>query len=364
MFDFSLPEEFLPLISKIVNKSVKLSPDIVSDIKRGLRPDTGKFKDRFFIGLDEFSHLTADEKRLYKKHIRGEDIIGKYRVAWKGEYVKFEPEKMAEGGKKELYEQPKIVIKEIGKNLRASYDNEKYYCAKSIHLILEENSKADLKYLTALLNSQLLDFYFKSRFYLNRLGRGSFRYREQFLKQFPIKLPQTPAEQKLADEITSLVEQILSLAKTEQRVEGFPDPYFDELLDSGEIDEFDEIRWTPKRAYKDLEPQAAKEEWARVIVIGKNDVISSSKIYNDIREKYVIESLRGKNFSKDKEVIIRIPRSDSAIEKILSQLEADKKRLAQTPISELEDDINELVYELYGLDEEDKKVIEEFLERF
>jgi hypothetical protein len=29
-----------------------------------------------------------------------------------------------------------------------------------------------------------------------------------------------------------------------------------------------------------------------------------------------------------------------------------------------EEEINELVYKLYGLNEEDKKIIEEFLERF
>jgi len=59
-----------------------------------------------------------------------------------------------------------------------------------------------------------------------------------------------------------------------------------------------------------------------------------------------------------------LPRSDKDVETILKQYKEDKKRLEKIPISELEDEINDLVYELYGLDEEDRKVIEEFLERF
>lgn len=33
-------------------------------------------------------------------------------------------------------------------------------------------------------------------------------------------------------------------------------------------------------------------------------------------------------------------------------------------VEELEEEINEIVYDLYGLDEEDVEVIEDFLEKF
>jgi len=52
------------------------------------------------------------------------------------------------------------------------------------------------------------------------------------------------------------------------------------------------------------------------------------------------------------------------VRKILKKFEKDKEMLKEDPIAKLEEEINERVYKLYGLNEEDIKVIEEFLERF
>ncbi len=55
-------------------------------------------------------------------------------------------------------------------------------------------------------------------------------------------------------------------------------------------------------------------------------------------------------------------RADTLAKEALAQRQKDVQE-AQG-ISALEDEINELVYKLYGLDENDKKVIEEFLGKF
>jgi hypothetical protein len=363
IFDFSLPDDLIPLINKIEKNSAKLIPEVVNTIRRGLRPDTTKYKDIFFIRKSDYERLSKNDKRLYKRHLRGEDIIDKYTIRWKGEYVKFLPEKMAEGGNKDLYEQPKIVIKEIGRQLRASYDKDKFYCFKTIHLILESDSNVNLKYLTAILNSDLIEFFFKSKFYLNRLGRGSFRYRKQFLKHLPIKLPRTSKEQKITDEITSLVEEILTLSKIEQRIQNFPESYFEEIKD--EIDGYILLKWQAKRSYEELKPVLEPKitEGSR-IVLGKNDFIDVKEIDSDLKEEYVIKTLKGRKARKYEEFRIKIPRSDAMVKKILDMYEKDKERMREKSIRELEKEINERVYKLYGLNEEDKKVIEEFLEKF
>jgi hypothetical protein len=61
---------------------------------------------------------------------------------------------------------------------------------------------------------------------------------------------------------------------------------------------------------------------------------------------------------------ILIPKSDAIVEEILRNLEGDKARIKSPSVAELEEEINELVYELYGLNEKDVKVIEDFLKRF
>ena len=42
----------------------------------------------------------------------------------------------------------------------------------------------------------------------------------------------------------------------------------------------------------------------------------------------------------------------------------DLERFKATPIERLEEEINELVYKLYGLNEDDKVVIEDYLKKF
>jgi hypothetical protein len=45
-------------------------------------------------------------------------------------------------------------------------------------------------------------------------------------------------------------------------------------------------------------------------------------------------------------------------------LESDKAEIKSPSVAELEDEINGLVYTLYGLNENDVAVIEDFLSRF
>jgi len=59
-----------------------------------------------------------------------------------------------------------------------------------------------------------------------------------------------------------------------------------------------------------------------------------------------------------------IPRDDSVVDEILKKHEEITGRLGKEPISKLEDEINELVYNLYKLGKNDKEVIEDFLAKF
>jgi hypothetical protein len=362
IFDFSLPDKLLPLVEKVERASKELVPSVVFDIRRGLRPDTSKFKDKFFISAMEYKALSANEKSPYKKHIRGKDIVDKYKILWSGEYVKFEPEKMAEGKDKELYESPKIVIKRIGKKLRVVYDKHNYYCYKTIHIIRKDDSKIDLALLTPILNSKLIEFYFITKFYLTRLGRGSFEFREQFLKHLPIKLPQTPEEQDLANEITKKVEQINEKVKLEQKKENFPNEYIQGYRNRGE--EFDLLPLSFNSNHKAIEPVVEKDISGRgySITIGKKE--KSVFVESKVKANYVVTALKGKNAKKDEKLQLLIPKSDTIVEEILKKLEEDRAKTKSPSVAELEEEINELVYKLYGLNEKDINVIEDFLRRF
>jgi len=368
LFDLSLPDELVPIVRKIEKKSKKLIPDVVTDIKRGLRPDTSKFKDKFFISQEEFEKLSEPEKKSYKKHIRGEDIVAKYRIKWAGEYVKFDTSKMAEGGNKTLYENPKIVIKEIGRRLRAAYDRDQYYCYKTIHIIREPDSKVDLKYLVGVLNSTLIEFFFKSEFYLGRLGRGSFRFREQFLKYLPIKLPQTPKEKQLAAQISQkvdfIVEQNKKLDELERKIKEFPSSYsskFEKLVNVAEKCELSKEKYNTKLLT--LEPiKKARKELYKLTLTKEDHMLFSSKAVAEC----VFEQLKRKSKVRRNEIYdLKVP-SEKDAAKIMEEFSKDKKRAneIEKEVEKLEREIDKLVYKLYGLDTENREVIEGFLKKF
>lgn len=82
------------------------------------------------------------------------------------------------------------------------------------------------------------------------------------------------------------------------------------------------------------------------------------------KANYIVTPLKGKRAKKDEKKQILIPKNDAIIEAILKNLEVDKAKTKSPSVAELEEEINELVYKLYGLNERDVKVIENILKRF
>ena len=84
----------------------------------------------------------------------------------------------------------------------------------------------------------------------------------------------------------------------------------------------------------------------------------------EVKADYVATALKGKNAKKGEKKQILVPKSDAIVEGMLKKLEEDKARIKSPSVAELEEEINELVYELYGLNEKDINVIDNFLRRF
>ncbi|GAB3690424.1 hypothetical protein GCM10028857_26780 [Salinarchaeum chitinilyticum] len=57
-------------------------------------------------------------------------------------------------------------------------------------------------------------------------------------------------------------------------------------------------------------------------------------------------------------------RSDDGVEELLQHLEADRKTVAETDAEALEAEIDEAVYDLFELTEDERDVVEEYLKVF
>lgn len=268
--------------------------------------------------------------------------------------------------KPDMFENFKLLTPAISNKNNFAFDSKGYYfpvgggTIYGISLFSDISSEKDYFYLLGILNSNTIEFYFKH--ISSVLSGGYYEYHSQYLGRFPIRLPQTPEEQTFADRITNHVEQILEQVKLEQNIENFPGDYIRKFRNKGE--EFDPKNVSFKSNHKILEPVITED------IEGQGyNVIPSKKetplfVDSKLKADYVVAALNGKRAKKDEKLQLLVPKSDTVIEAILKELEEDKATVTSPSVTELEAEINELVYELYGLTEEDIKVIEDFLRRF
>ncbi|MFW5872305.1 MAG: TaqI-like C-terminal specificity domain-containing protein [bacterium] len=94
------------------------------------------------------------------------------------------------------------------KPLKAAYDNQGYYNKESINnIILNNDSPVKTKFVLALLNSKLINWFYASQF--TNESNLTVNLSKTYLSQIPLALANTKDEV----EIISLVDKILSLKK-------------------------------------------------------------------------------------------------------------------------------------------------------
>ena len=72
----------------------------------------------------------------------------------------------------------------------------------------------------------------------------------------------------------------------------------------------------------------------------------------------------GRNVKSGEEMTVPIPRSDDGVAELLDRLEADREKVERTNIEALEAEIDRAVYDLFELTEDEREVVEEYLDVF
>ena len=164
-----------------------------------------------------FGLKTGDDERFLtfnpsistdcKKLIRGADV-NRWIINFKGEYVIYQPEQMrlnkstARPGTADRFEQPKVLVRDTGGGLMATYDDSAYYAKDVIIIEQKERSTIILKALAILLNSRLLRWYYETTFPTLHVQRNE-------LASLPIPHLDNPIEfAALADSMLSLNSQL------------------------------------------------------------------------------------------------------------------------------------------------------------
>ncbi|MFN8865516.1 MAG: Eco57I restriction-modification methylase domain-containing protein [Flavobacteriales bacterium] len=163
-FDFLTSGEVSKVLAKIEGMSVLLGD--ISDSSSGIKEyETGKGKppqtDQDRIDKVFNSNIKVDD--LYRRHIQGNDVCS-YFLNWQGGYLKYGPW-IAAPREPKYFEGERVIIREIpAKNrLIAAYITEDFTVKNTAH-IFKLDKEYDCRFITGLLNSKLLGFYFVNKF--------------------------------------------------------------------------------------------------------------------------------------------------------------------------------------------------------
>jgi len=151
---------------------------------------------------DEYENLSVKEKKKYEKIIQTRDIK-RFYIDWHKEYI---PKEIYSEGIVSNFLKDKIVIARVTKSIQAVLDLDKYYVGKSTLLF---NLNCPSKFLLAILNSKLINYWYFSCFETTHMAGGYLRYDIPYLKQIPIKKTSKSKQKQLI----GIVDKILDITK-------------------------------------------------------------------------------------------------------------------------------------------------------
>lgn len=151
------------------------------------------------------------EQPGWKPFLEGKEI-NRYKINEVSQWLDYKPELIHRPRSKNIFEvKEKILIQRItggSQPLKAAYDNKQSYNKESINnIILNDNSPVSIKYILALLNSKLLNWYYTNQFTNN--SKLTVNLSKAYLSQLPICLPDDHAH----DKIIMMVDDILESCK-------------------------------------------------------------------------------------------------------------------------------------------------------
>lgn len=184
------------LMTKLREGSVRLFD--VLDIRQAIKSGNDKL----------YITKTKGNKGNFQPILRGKDIK-RYSLKDPLLYLLY-GKHLACPRSKEIFEQPKILIREAGAEITATYDDKNYYIMSSLYNAILRDKSFSLKFLLGLLNSRLFQYImYKLTF---EKTKGAFTKAKIFhYYELPVKTCNRAEQQRVID----IVDRILSIKKSD-----------------------------------------------------------------------------------------------------------------------------------------------------
>jgi len=180
------------ICQKIKENSIELGE--LAEVYRGVIPPSQK------------DYVIKEEVKDSKKALRGRNI-GRYFHKWNGEFLKYD--KKLNISKSKKFEGEKIIMPRTVLSLKSSLDEESLNLIDRAYYIKLKENKILLKVLLGIMNSKLIDFYYKTYFGASHLQGNYLDLKGVDLKKLPIKIPSEIQSAKIKE----LVERIMNFHK-------------------------------------------------------------------------------------------------------------------------------------------------------
>ena len=394
------------VVKKLTEQNLRLG-DWLS-IEQCIRIGGREARERLVISQKQLRDLTAAQRKQCHPMLDGEHL-DRYRIEWDGNYLRYIPSELYNPKSRELLESPKILVKRVAVRLTAIPDDGKergfFYPLNTIYaLVPRPECSYSLPFLAAVLNSLLLDFAYKQQFRAISVRGGYVEFRE-YLKHLSLpKLDQTEKPGKAAhDKLAGLAKVMLRLNGEKRTSElAFTDAlnnYPHEWKELGDTywNRQGYVEFIEKKAH--VEPNdmgavtglrcemddktiqiSAKgvDDWKPILDMTVADDKLRFFIFYGIRQ-FLRDNVRKKEWGEGKLLSLVLENVDvpvfltHGVHDVENHLKTLKLVLAEMKkhsplynLTELErdiaatdDEIDRLVYKLYGLTEDEIKIVEE-----
>lgn len=171
-------------------------------------------------------------------------------------------------------------------------------------------------------------------------------------------MPVTVDEKRIFAEIVHTVRNILRNIDLERLLGEFPEKYLNRYVNAGI--ELDEISCFFNTSHNKLKPITSGEP-GKGYAVYPDEKEDPVMIETKEKAQYIALALSRRKVRQNETIRIRIPRENPMVVSVLDDCRKELNEASQSPIAQLEQEMNEATYRLYGLDEQDKATVESFL---
>lgn len=313
VFDVEISESILPIIQKVRKDVVSVGK--IMDATRGVNPYDKYTGQSAEVIKNRAYHANYKKDTSFVPELKGKHV-STYNYTWDEEHYISYGEWLAAPRQNKYFNGPRIVFREIlGKTLVSTLIREQFIIDRSLYIArIDDESESNfiIEYIISILNSKLMSFYF--RYSNNEFDTLFPKIRVAEFKKLPIKIAEFEVQHKAkakVDELVSVKSDAISIIEKFKR-------YF-------------------KHSFSLNKVSRKLENWHEL------DFADFIKELNK-----AIKKAGGEKLTKKDEF------------EWLELFEDNKKKAQalQTQIDQTEKQIDEMVYDLYGLTKEERDIVE------